>query len=236
MKRFFRFCVFIALAGVCTSAASADLVLDTPSGLHGGDHFRFIFGTGSSTTATSSDINSYDTFVQESVSPLHGTVTYGESPITDWLAVGSTPTVNAKDHLGGYSSSGGKSGTGATFMPRARCTRSRRPFPSTALDAQTSGDLSQAGIPRPHQVAFGNSRIQEMGIDQPNATAVKMPLVDEVKDFFMRGLAGPRQSGEEFEHLMPFGKGSAGEFTDYERVADHVAGFQPDRQVAVAPP
>ena len=88
-----------------------------------------------------------------------------------------------------------------------------------------SGDPSQAGIPRPHHVAFGNSRIQEMGIDQPNATAVKVPVVDEGEDFFMRGLAGSRQSGEEFEDLMPPGKGSAGEFTDYKRVAHHVAGF-----------
>ncbi len=110
-------------------------------------------------------------------------------------------------------------------MPRSQYTRWRRPFPSTALDAQTSGALPQAGIPRPHHVAFGNSRIQEMGIDQPNATAVKVPVVDEGEDFFMRGLAGSRQSGEEFEDLMPSGKGSAGKFTDHGRVADHVAGF-----------
>jgi hypothetical protein len=99
-----------------------------------------------------------------------------------------------------------------------------------------SGDPSQAGLPRPHHVAFGNSRIQEMSIDQSDAVAVKVPLVDEREDFFVRGLAGPRQSGEEFENLMPFGKGSAGEFTDYKRVADHFAGLQPGRQVAVTPP
>ena len=75
-----------------------------------------------------------------------------------------------------------------------------------------------------------------MGIDQPNAAAMKVPLVNEGEDFFVGGLAGPRQSVEQFEDLMPFGKGSTGEFTDDERVADHVAGFQPDRQVAVAPP
>lgn len=99
-----------------------------------------------------------------------------------------------------------------------------------------SGDPSQAGIPRPHHVAFGNSRIQEMSIDQSDAAAVKVPLVNEGEDFFVGGLAGPRQSVEQFEDLMPFGKGSAGEFTDYKRVAHHFAGFQPDRQVAVAPP
>ena len=105
MKRFFSLFAFVALAIVGTSAAKADLVLNTPSGLSAGDHFRFIFATGSTTTATSTDINSYDTFVRNDVSSLYGTVTYGGSAITNWLAVVSTPTVNAKDHLGGYSSS-----------------------------------------------------------------------------------------------------------------------------------
>jgi len=105
MNHFFRFCVLVALAAVGASRASADLVLSTPSGLKTGDHFRFIFVTGSTTTATSSDITTYDTFVRNSVSSLYGNVTYGGSAITNWLAVGSTRTVNAKDHLGGYSSS-----------------------------------------------------------------------------------------------------------------------------------
>jgi len=105
MNHFFRFCVFVALAAVGASRASADLVLSTPSGLKTGDHFRFIFVTGSTTDATSSDITTYDTFVRNSVSSLYGNVTYGGSAITNWLAVGSTRTVNAKDHLGGYSSS-----------------------------------------------------------------------------------------------------------------------------------
>jgi len=106
MKHFFRFCVLVALAAVGTSRASADLILGAPSGLSAGDHFRFIFVTGSSTAAASSDITTYDTFVRNSVSSLYGNVTYGGSAVTNWLAVGSTPTVNAKDHLGGYSSSG----------------------------------------------------------------------------------------------------------------------------------
>jgi len=105
MNHFFRFCVLFALAAVGASRASADLVLSTPSGLNTGDRFRFIFVTGSTTAATSSDITTYDTFVRNSVSSLYGNVTYGGSAITNWLAVGSTPTVSAKDHLGGYSSS-----------------------------------------------------------------------------------------------------------------------------------
>jgi len=86
-------------------------------------------------------------------------------------------------------------GDGSDFC-HDRDTRCRHPFPSTAVDTEMSGDPSQAGIPRPHHVAFGNSRIQEMSIDQSDAAAVKVPLVNEGEDFFMGGLAGPRQSVE----------------------------------------
>ncbi len=116
MKRFLSSCARIprvvfavgvaALLGSLTVPTAASTIsLSTPSGLNTGDHFRFIFVTGSTTAATSSDITTYDTFVRNSVSSLYGTVTYGGSAITNWLAVGSTPTVNAKNHLGGYSSS-----------------------------------------------------------------------------------------------------------------------------------
>jgi hypothetical protein len=44
-----------------------------------------------------------------------------------------------------------------------------------------SGDPSQAGIPRPQHVAFGNSRIQEMSINQSDAAAMKVPLVNKVR-------------------------------------------------------
>ena len=96
----------VAFAGLMPlEAGAAPLVLSTPGGLSTGDHFRFIFVTGSTATATSSDINSYDSFVRTDVSSLYGTVTYMGSSITNWQAVVSTPTVSAKDHLGGYSSS-----------------------------------------------------------------------------------------------------------------------------------
>ena len=109
MKSLFRpWLIFalVAFAGLMPlEAGAAPLVLSTPAGLSTGDHFRFIFVTGSATTATSSDINSYDSFVRTDVSSLYGTVTYMGSSITNWQAVVSTPTVSAKDHLGGYSSS-----------------------------------------------------------------------------------------------------------------------------------
>ena len=109
MKSFVRSWLIVAIvafAGLMPlEVGAAPLALSTPGGLSTGDHFRFIFVTGSTTTATSSDINFYDSFVRNSVSSLYGTVTYMGSPITNWQAVVSTPTVAAKDHLGGYSSS-----------------------------------------------------------------------------------------------------------------------------------
>ena len=107
--RIFRLVFSVGVAALIGSlavpTAASPISLNTPTGLNTGDHFRFIFVTGSTTAATSSDITTYDTFVRNSVSSLYGNVTYGGSAITNWLAVGSTPTVNAKNHLGGYSSS-----------------------------------------------------------------------------------------------------------------------------------
>ena len=63
MNHFFRFCVFVALAAVGTSRASAGLVLNTPAGLAAGARFRIAFVTGTTTTGSSSDITSYNLFV-----------------------------------------------------------------------------------------------------------------------------------------------------------------------------
>ena len=109
MKSFVRSWLIVALVAFAGfmpfEAGATPLALSTPSGLSTGDRFRFIFVTGSTTTATSSDINSYDQFVRTDVSSLYGIVTYMGSSITNWQAVVSTPAVSAKDHLGGYSSS-----------------------------------------------------------------------------------------------------------------------------------
>ena len=103
MKHLVQLFVVAAICGVVIYPANADLVLTTPTGLHAGDHFRFMFLTSplNKTQATSSSISSYDSFVRSDVSNQYGTVTYNGSAITDWLAVGSTSTTSAFDHLGG---------------------------------------------------------------------------------------------------------------------------------------
>jgi hypothetical protein len=75
--------------------AEAGPVLTTPAGLSPGDHFRFVFVTDGSRDATSSNINDYNTFVTEQA----GGATYNGKSIT-WVAIASTPTVNAIDNVG----------------------------------------------------------------------------------------------------------------------------------------
>lgn len=75
--------------------AEASPVLTTPAGLSPGDHFRFVFVTDGSRDATSSNINDYNTFVTEQA----GGATYNGKPIP-WVAIASTPTVNAIDNVG----------------------------------------------------------------------------------------------------------------------------------------
>ena len=94
MNHFFRFCVFVALAAVGTSRASAGLVLNTPAGLNPGDRFRIAFVTGTTTTGSSSDIASYNLFVNTAA----GGATYNGSVVT-FYAIGSTATVNAFDNI-----------------------------------------------------------------------------------------------------------------------------------------
>ena len=70
-------------------------VLTTPAGLMPGDQFRFVFVTAGTRDATSSNITDYDNFVQSQA----GGATYN-GVVVNWLAIGSTETVNAIDHVG----------------------------------------------------------------------------------------------------------------------------------------
>jgi hypothetical protein len=76
--------------------------LTTPAGLNPGDRFRFGFVTsGTISTATltgpATDITTYDSFVTAQA----GGATYN-GLVVDWKAIGSTSTVDARDHVGGY--------------------------------------------------------------------------------------------------------------------------------------
>jgi len=76
------------------SSAEASIILQTPTGLNPGDQFRFVFVTDSIRDATSTNIADYDSFVNAQA----GGATY-DGVVVNWLAVGSTDSVDAIDHM-----------------------------------------------------------------------------------------------------------------------------------------
>ena len=76
-------------------SAEAGVILQTPAGLDPGDHFRFVFVTDGIRDATSTNIADYDSFVNTQA----GGATY-DGVVVNWLAIGSTDSVNAIDHVG----------------------------------------------------------------------------------------------------------------------------------------
>jgi hypothetical protein len=75
--------------------AEAGVILQTPSGLNPGAPFRFVFVTAGIRDATSANIADYDSFVN---AQADGTTYNGA--VVDWLAIGSTASVDAIDHVG----------------------------------------------------------------------------------------------------------------------------------------
>lgn len=74
--------------------------LTAPAGLAPGTPFRFIFLTRTATAATSTDIASYNSFVQAQASGA----TFAGATV-NWRAIGSTATVDARNNVGGYGTS-----------------------------------------------------------------------------------------------------------------------------------
>lgn len=85
----------LMIGGGWTAPAQAGIDLTTPAGLAPGDQFRFVFVTDGTTTATSTDISTYDNFAQTQADGA----TY-DGVTVSWLAIGSTTAVNAIDHIG----------------------------------------------------------------------------------------------------------------------------------------
>ncbi len=77
------------------SRAEAGTMLQTPAGLNPGDQFRFVFVTDGIRDATSTIIADYDSFVNAEA----GGATYNGA-VVGWLAIGSTDSVDAIDHVG----------------------------------------------------------------------------------------------------------------------------------------
>ena len=75
--------------------ADAAVMLQTPSGLDPGDPFRFVFVTDGIRDATSTNIADYDSFANSQA----GGATY-DGVVVNWLAIASTDSVDAIDHVG----------------------------------------------------------------------------------------------------------------------------------------
>ena len=86
--------VAVVIGALAVPTAAAPVSINTPAGLNPGDRFRIAFVTGTTTTGSSSDIASYNLFVNTAA----GGATYNGSVVT-FYAIGSTATVNAFDNI-----------------------------------------------------------------------------------------------------------------------------------------
>jgi hypothetical protein len=82
-------------SGLGGRAEAGGITLQTLAGLNPGDHFRFVFVTDGIRDATSTNIADYDNFVNAQA----GGATYN-GVVVNWLAIGSTDSVDAIDHVG----------------------------------------------------------------------------------------------------------------------------------------
>ena len=94
-------CLLVGVTVSVLQAAApvhADAIsLTTPAGLNPGDTFRFFYTTSSLIGATSSDISTYNAFVNTDAAGA----TY-DGRVVSWKAVGSTAAVAARDNVGGF--------------------------------------------------------------------------------------------------------------------------------------
>ncbi|HEY2838066.1 MAG TPA: hypothetical protein VGJ26_02885 [Pirellulales bacterium] len=94
MSRICASLVAISATFLATSLAAFAAPITVPSGLNPGDHYRLAFETSTTTTPASSDINTYNNFVNSLAnapgSPLAG--------LSTWTAIASTVAVDARDN------------------------------------------------------------------------------------------------------------------------------------------
>ena len=86
--------VAVVIGALAVPTAATPISINTPAGLNPGDRFRIAFVTGTTTTGSSTDITSYNLFVNTAA----GGATYNGSAVT-FYAIGSTATVNAYDNI-----------------------------------------------------------------------------------------------------------------------------------------
>ena len=96
-----KFTSLITAGILGTALASQAAIITTPTGLSAGDQYRLVFVTSTTSAAISTNIATYNTFVNDlagtaGLNTIAGTV----EGSTTWTAIGSTDTVNAIDNTG----------------------------------------------------------------------------------------------------------------------------------------
>ena len=99
MKKLLSVLSVFALAAIAAGTASAGSIA-TPTGLNPGEQFRIVFLSTTTTSATNSNLSTYDRIVS---SDATGYTYGGNSPI--WKAIVSSAGIDAKDHIGLQSTS-----------------------------------------------------------------------------------------------------------------------------------
>ncbi len=159
--------------GAGVRAEAGGIALTTPAGLSPGDSFRFVFLTHGGTTATSTNISDYDAFVNAQA----GGATYNGSVVT-WLAIGSTSSVNAIDHIGQSPISGVYLADGTLVTPSTTSSGLWSGSLDTAITNDLSGPIgsvftwtgtSSAGVATPFPL--GNAGGVEIG-EPPNTSGL----------------------------------------------------------------
>ena len=166
-NRLFRVAILAAVVAVVhgpwqSSATANPIVITTPTGLQGGDQFRIIFVTPGTTDAKSSDISTYDTFVNQQA----GLVTYNGQAV-HFSAIGSTDSIGAKAHIGVT----GAAVYMANGQHRTALLACGLAMPLSTTPVRTLMEMST-------QVQFGPARAESVpNITQPFPALVMLPGV-----------------------------------------------------------
>jgi hypothetical protein len=96
----YRVLFVAAVASVWVQAAHADLILHAPAGLAAGQQFQIVFVTDGTTLAESSDISTYNAFVNSDANAQAGGSVFYNGHVVTFSAIGSTATVSEASNIG----------------------------------------------------------------------------------------------------------------------------------------
>ena len=155
---------------------AGDIVLQTPTGLHVGDQFRFVFLTDAKTNGITSNIAWYDNVVNTEANVTNNTTYQGQS--LTWKVIGSTAYVNAIDHIGGPQSAP-VYGVNGNLVASSTGTGTGGLWSGT-LQSQINADLSGHVFTQPYiDVLTGTNEQGTVAYGTYAGNSIPFPLVDD---------------------------------------------------------